>query len=243
MTTQYQCHGCGSKFSGINPVVFGEFAEPVYPTCPNGIQIFVGKGPWDPAAILSANARDHPVSLAVTKTATAAAASAPAGPIPVPYPTLGAAPPPAQPAAGAWGQPRVLVADTPQQALQRKRQAALDKIASNRRRAEEQANTDAQRLVNNMELAIGKKDGSVSSNFPKDLQYGTKDSGKLSRATADVIRRASVIWRAKGAGYAFRAPKFKIVWGLAMANFEKLRVAGDASGGKHNFHVVPHPTA
>ncbi|CAN5443597.1 hypothetical protein BH11PSE9_BH11PSE9_31020 [soil metagenome] len=226
VTTTYQCKGCERIFEGADPIQLAP-GNTVYPKCPAvnefdeqaraGVD-YNDYGSWLAAqTAIDDFSRGHLVGLSVV---TTAAASKPLG---------------------VWGAPNkaALVADTPEQAKARAAQAKVDAYNAARRREAEQIDTDARKLMQRMETAFASGGGGKSANFPKDLEYGTKDNGSQVSAPEAVILRAGALWGAQGARYNYRAPACKKLWHVRMANFEKLIVAGDASGGKHKFHVVP----
>lgn len=214
MTTSYQCKGCQTIFDGHDPIYFGSFPEPVYPNCPNNpptLPLIIGRSEG-----ANQTDREHPVGLSVVAVATP------------------------KPAMGAWGRGAPIIkTETPEEADARKDREAIAALRNAREKRDGEIAIEARRLVQRMERAIATGGGNVSSNFPNDLQYGTKDNGKPTLASADVINRASEMWLQNGADYSFRAPRYKKVWDATMANFEKLIVSGDAAKGKHNFHVIP----
>jgi hypothetical protein len=185
-------------------------ASPQYPRCLND-------EPPSPTALGGANPRqDHVVSLAV-----------------VAVPTVVAVPNP-------WNKTPKIVAETPEETERRKKDAEREKLQQRKLKAEETAHSDALKLLTQMQVAMNAGGGSVSSKFPLDLQYGTKESGKATKAPEDIIKRAGVLWvKINSATHSYRAASFKPVWNMNMANFERLRDATDPDGGKHNYHVIP----
>ncbi|CAN5917323.1 hypothetical protein BH11PSE8_BH11PSE8_27450 [soil metagenome] len=231
MTTTYQCQGCQRVFEGMDPIQLAP-GNTVYPKCPAVTEFdeqaragvnYNDYGSWLKAqtAIDDFNS-GHVVGLSVV-IAAAAAAAVPAKPL------------------GVWGATNkaALVADTPEQAKARAAQGKIDAYNAARRREAEQLDTAARKLMQRMETAFASGGGGKSANFPNDLEYGTKDNGSQFSAPEAVVLRAGVLWGAQGGRYNYRAPAFKALWQVRMANFEKLIVTGDASQGKHNFHVVP----
>ena len=218
MTTRYQCKGCQLVFEGFDPVRFGDFPELVFPLCPNNQLTQL-----DPTLSLDAKAvaleeleQAHPVGLAV-----------------VVQPQVETK----KPVPSAWGQPRVHKAATEEEKQTFERERALAELQRQRDKAEMDADSEARRLVQKIQLAITNKQGTPKG-LTGDIEYGSKANGAQTQASANIIGRASVLWLALGADYSFRAPAWKKQWKQYQANFERLVVSGQPGKGKHNFHVV-----
>ena len=232
MPTKYQCKACKQVFEGHAPVYLNGATSVVYPDCPTAL-VAIKKIHGNILAMHDFDNYDasrkqvaqieaaHVVGLQVTEPAK-------------PAPTL---PSPALP--GAWGSKTLsLRPETPEEAKKREAERAVAAIQRKEQEKEAHLAHEAQKLVNRMEAEFARMCGNKSAKFPKDWEYGTTASGKPVKASAAVIKLASALWLAKGRNYSYRPPKFKQVWGVKMANFEKLIVAGDASQGKHNYHVT-----
>lgn len=237
MATEYLCKGCNATFLGIDPVWFASTARPSYPECPNGpmarylSQIALPESerdiPEDILALLDDDGRTHPVCLAVTEKLPDVAP-------PEPKPVA-----PKQPAlSGAWAKgPLKLKEETPEE---RKARLAEEARAAQKRQVEkieaEKARAVA-KLLKRIEAMIAGGGGRKSSKFPKDLEYGFKDSGSQLSEDSTIITLAGAEW-VKAPHRTFRDSSWKPDWKQYQANFEQEIVIGDRSQGKHNVHVV-----
>lgn len=214
MTTKYQCTGCQLVFSGADPLPMGDTGVIIFPQCPKAEIACEGffKANLSLQSLqqeLEAVENAHVVGLAIVATTPVVVAP-------------------------KWG-PKTLVlkAETPEERAASEAAAKIAAIERARQKAIDEVDGDARRLVDRMQREMANNSGTVASAFPNDLQYGTKDSGNQMKQPLAVIVAASVRWLALG--FRYRAPAFKQVWGVYMANFEMDR----ASGGQHNYHVIP----
>lgn len=226
MTTSYQCAGCKLVFSGADPLPMGDTGVIIFPQCPKAEIACEGffKANLSLQSLqqeLEAVENAHVVGLAIVVTAPVMAVPVSSSPTPI---------------APKWG-PKTLVlkAETPEERAASEAAAEIAKIERARQKAIDEVDGDARRLVDRMQREMAAGGGTVSSKFPYDLQYGTKDTGNPMKQSLDVIVAASGKWTALGAGYRYRAPAFKQVWGVYMANFEMDKTGG----GQHNYHVIP----
>ena len=229
MPTMYQCKGCKLVFEGNAPVYLDGALDVILPKCPSA-QVDIQKEFDNPDVTFA----DYGNFLKYRERVDQ---------ILVAHVVVMRVDEPAKPALpklqGAWGaKPLALKAETAEEARAREEQSKQDAILRKEQERQAKLAQEAQKLVNRMESEFATLCGNKSANFPKDLEYGTKASGKPVTASAEVILRASLLWASKGPDYSYRAPKFKKVWGVKMANFEKLIVSGNASEGKHNYHIT-----
>jgi hypothetical protein len=218
MATSYLCIGCNETFVGRDPIPL--LGRTILAVCPKMEALedeIRSKAHYNDyenfleiQSQVDAVHRKHPITLATTVKV-----------------------------AGAWGTGK-LKATTESAAERKKREeeAAQSATEAKRQQAAEALDFAARRLLQRIDRAIQQKAGGKSAQFPRDLEYGTRSKGDLETEKLEVITAASVLWRARGADYSYRAPAWKQVWSVEMANFEQAIVSGNWSEGKHNFHVV-----
>lgn len=225
MATNYLCAGCNKTFEGRDPIRIPDQGIVVLASCPEAERIAAdarSKATYNTyedflqtQKIVDAAQKAHPVKLAIAELRVA----------PVAAPS------------GAWGAKPRITQETPEEKRRREQAAALAAQQEKQRKAAEAIDTAARNLVHRIDRAIATGSGGKSARFALDLEYGTRKGGHDTQ-TLEVITAASRIWLNRGADYRYRAPQFKQVWKLHMANFEKAIVSGNWSAGKHNYHVV-----
>jgi hypothetical protein len=228
MATTYLCLGCNKTFEGRDPIRIPNAGALILDRCPvaagiadevrsrahyNTYENFL-----ETQAVVDTAMAKHPVTLAVAEAKAA-----------VPAPKL----------AGAWGSSKLKVApESPQEKARREQESAQAAILAARRKAAQELDAAARRLIGRIDADILQGRGGKSSRFPLDLEYGTKKNGNQVSGSLELITAASTLWLARGADYAYRAPAYKQLWDVHMANFERAIVSGDWGRGKHNFHVI-----
>jgi len=222
--TNYQCSGCELIFEDWDPMPMGDTGVVVLPTCPTAEALcdILFRQQHEGFPVLETLAQqqeqiedEHIVRLYIAPKVV-----------------------PVKPS-GPWSKPLTIKEDTPKEKEARELQAKVEAIQRKRRQENDELDRNARQLIQRIDREIQQGDGQKSSNFPNDLEYGTKVGGSPYKASVAVITRASTLWLARGQpDYTFRPLTFKALWGVRMANFEQSITPGNRNGGKHNFHVT-----